>query len=322
MKKTTVIIPNYNGKVYLDDCLSSLREQEGAAFDVLVVDNGSTDGSVELVREKYPEAGLICLEHNTGFCGAVNTGIQKAVTPYIILLNNDTKADKKYVHEMTRAIERDETIFSVSARLLVMSRPERIDDAGDYYCALGWAFARGKGRPRAGYNQEKEIFAACGGAAIYRKKIFEEIGRFDENYFAYLEDIDIGYRAKIYGYKNMYCPEGTVLHAGSGFSGSRHNAFKVSLSSKNSVYLVAKNMPLLQILLNLPLLLAGFAIKSVFFTAKGLGREYMGGLMKGCRFCFTGNARKNRVAFQWKHLGNYCRIQWELWKNTIFLILR
>lgn len=322
MKKTTVVIPNYNGAAYLRECLLSLSQQKGISFETIVVDNGSEDGSRQLVMEEFPEVKLICMGENTGFCRAVNTGIENAVTPYVILLNNDTKADKYYVARMTHAIEQDKRIFSVSAKMLSMKDSDKIDDAGDYYCALGWAYARGKGKSAAKYNSQKEIFAACGGAAIYRRRIFEEIGRFDNNHFAYLEDIDIGYRAKIYGYKNIYSPEGIVYHEGSGYSGSRYNAFKVSLSSKNSIYLIAKNMPLAQILINLPLLTAGFIIKTAFFLKKGLGREYVRGLWQGIRFCFTKEAAQHKVKFQIRHMGNYCKIQWKLWIYTILLLLR
>ena len=120
------------------------------------------------------------------------------------------------------------------------------------------------------YSHTKKIFAACGGAAIYRRKIFEEIGFFDEEHFAYLEDIDIGYRAKIYGYHNVFEPSAIVYHAGSASSGSKYNEFKVNFSSRNSVYIVRKNMPLFQIVVNLPFLAVGFLIKTLFFVKKGL----------------------------------------------------
>jgi GT2 family glycosyltransferase len=127
-----------------------------------------------------------------------------------------------------------------------MYDPTRLDDAGDYYCALGWAFARGKGESSELYDREETVFACCGAAAIYRRDVLEKIGLFDERHFAYLEDMDIGYRAQIHGYVNRYIPSAVVYHAGSGTSGSRHNAFKVRLSARNSVWLVRKNMPLWQ----------------------------------------------------------------------------
>ena len=314
--KITVVIPNYNGIKYLADCLDSLQNQTDKDFTILVVDNGSTDGSYELLAE-YPEVQSIRFDENKGFCGAVNAGIKAADTEYVILLNNDTKVKEAFVQKLTEAIEKDSKIFSVSARMLNMYEPELIDDAGDLYCALGWAFARGKGKKASEFDVPCQIFSSCGGAVIYRKEIFEQIGYFDERHFAYLEDLDIGYRAKIHGYKNYYEPQAEVLHAGSGFSGSRYNEFKVNLSSANSVYVIGKNMPILQILLNLPFLLAGFAIKILFFILKGLGITYIKGLGRGLKMCFDKEGRKRHVRFRFKHFGNYVCIQFELWWNMI-----
>lgn len=314
--KATVVIPNYNGIRYLKDCLDALRKQSSQEFDVLVVDNGSTDGSFELLME-YSEVKKLRFEENKGFCGAVNAGIQMAESEYVILLNNDTQVRADFVKALIAAIEQDPKIFSVSAKMLNMQKPELVDDAGDLYCAFGWAFARGKGKPAKDYAACCSIFSACGGAAIYRKSVFDEIGLFDEKHFAYLEDLDLGYRARIHGYRNLYEPRAEVLHAGSGFSGSRYNAFKVNLSSANSVYVIGKNMPLLQILVNLPFLIIGFVIKILFFLLKGLGITYIKGLGRGFTLCFSKEGRARRVRFGWKHLGNYFLIQLELWWNIL-----
>lgn len=310
--QSTIIIPNYNGKKYIEKCLAAL---EGEPAHILVVDNGSTDGSPELVAEKFPQTELLRLDRNYGFCGAVNRGIRQSKTKYVILLNNDTETEAGFVRALENPLEKDKGIFSGSAQMLNLREPELIDDAGDYYCALGWAFALGKDKPRERYQKPRSIFAACGGAAIFRREIFDAVGLLDENHFAYLEDIDLGYRARIHGYGNVYIPEAVVYHAGSGSSGSRYNEFKVKLTSKNSIYLVYKNMPLLQLLLNLPLLLVGFGIKTLFFIKKGYGRIYLGGLLKGVRLCVSKEGRAHKVRFQTAHLGNYVRIQLALWRN-------
>ena len=186
-----------------------------------------------------------------------------------------------------------------------------MDDAGDYYCALGWAFGRGKGGSVDAYTEPVDVFAACAGAAIYRKEMLESLGYFDENHFAYLEDIDLGYRARIQGYRNVYAPKAIVYHVGSGFSGSTHNAFKVKLSSRNSVYLAYKNMPFLQMLLNSPFLILGHGVKYLFFLKKGLGKDYVQGVKEGFTLC----KREKKVRFLWKNVPNYCKIQLELWLN-------
>ena len=209
--KVTVVIPNYNGIKYVHDCMDSLCLQSMKDFEILVVDNGSKDGSLEILQEEYPEARVIALEENTGFCHAVNLGIRESNTPYVILLNNDTMVHADFVKALVEAIEEKEDIFSVSAMMLSMQNQDIIDGAGDNYCLLGWAYARGKGRNRKDYEKKTEIFSACGGAAIYRKAVMEEIGFFDERHFAYLEDVDIGYRARIYGYRNMYEPKARVF---------------------------------------------------------------------------------------------------------------
>lgn len=326
MSEITIVIPNYNGMKYLPECLEALTMQntDGLKFDIVVVDNGSTDGSVPFL-ENYHQEGLelqnIFLPENTGFDYAVNVGIKATDSPYVILLNNDTKVYPDFVKSLYDAICREEKIFSVSAQMLMWDRPELVDDAGDRYCVLGWAFSRGKGKPAAQYDKEAQVFSACAGAAIYRRSVFEEIGYFDELHFAYLEDIDIGYRAKIYGYRNTYAPGARVLHYGSASTGSRYNEKKTLLAATNSVYLIGKNMPLLQWLINLPFLLAGFGLKFLFFCKKRMGILYIKGLWEGLKRCFSKEGRCRKVPFRWKHLGNYVRIQLSLYANT-FRILK
>ena len=207
--KTTVVIPNYNGKHFLQDCLDSLL-QSTVEIAVIVVDNGSTDGSVSWIQEHFPQVKLICFSENKGFCTAVNTGIEAAATPYIFLLNNDTKTDRFCLERLERAMEADEKIFSVGAKMLSMKEPELVDTAGDLYSAFGWAYAIGKGRPSSNYTAPKRVFSNCAGAALYRKAHLEQIGGFDELHFAYLEDVDIGYRAQIFGLKNVTEPAAVV----------------------------------------------------------------------------------------------------------------
>ena len=268
--------------------LNSLEGQTADDFEVILVDNGSSDGSCSFAAASYPWVHILELPENYGFCRAVNEGIKASRAPYVILLNNDTEVTENFVEEMLAAIMRHKKAFSCGARMVQYHDRDKLDDAGNYYCALGWSFARGRGRDIHAYEKEEKIFAACAGAAIYRKKILDQIGLFDEEHFAYLEDVDIGYRARIYGYENWYAPKAVVYHVGSGTSGSRYNQFKTRYSSRNNVYLVYKNMPFLQILLNLPFLAAGFGIKIVFFTAKGMGREYLAGIKNGFSISIKG----------------------------------
>ena len=321
--KVSVVIPNYNGLKYIENCMESLNAiKNECPFHTVVVDNGSKDGSLELIRHKYPWAELIALPENTGFCHAVNVGIEASKTAYVLLLNNDTVVKSGFVKCLQEAIEESEDIFSVSSMMLTMQDETLIDDAGDGYCVLGWAYARGKGKKADKYEKRTEVFAACGGASLYRKAVFEQIGLFDENHFAYLEDMDIGYRARIYGYRNVYEPGAKVVHAGSATSGSRYNEFKTRLASANNAYLIGKNMPLLQLVLNLPFLVLGFMVKALFFCRKKMGMLYIKGYMEGIRRCFSEEGKTHKVPFQIRHLGNYCKIQILLYLDTIRVFIK
>lgn len=313
MQEVSVIIPNYNGMAYLDGVLASLENQTVRNYEVIVVDNGSSDGSAPFIAGSYPWVHIIELPDNFGFSRAVNEGIYASSAPYVLLLNNDTEVAPNFLEEMLGSIKRHEKAFSCYARMIQFYDRDRLDDAGNYYNALGWAFARGKGKDIHAYEKEEKIFASCAGAAIYRKKIFKEIGYFDEEHFAYLEDTDVGYRARIRGYENWYAPKAKVYHVGSGTSGSRYNQFKTRYSSRNNVYMIYKNMPFLQIVLNFPFLAAGFGIKLLFFALKGMGREYLAGIKNGIQI----SKKERKVPFSVENLPNYAKIQLELWINIV-----
>ncbi len=314
MKKVTVIIPNYNGLRFMEPCFAALDRQSYKEFDILAVDNGSEDGSREWLREHG--IPTIFLDRNTGFSGAVNVGIRAAKTPYVILLNNDTEPCPDYVGELVRCMDRFPEVFSASSKMIQLYHKELMDDAGDMYSLLGWAYQRGVGQPSSGYRKPREVFSACAGAAIYRREIFEEIGYFDESHFAYLEDIDVGYRARIYGYKNIYCPTARVYHVGSGTSGSKYNSFKVRLAARNNIYLNYKNMPAPQLVINSIPLALGTAVKYGFFRKLGFGKDYLDGVKEGI------SARKTcrKVPYRREHLKNYVKIQWDLTAGTFLYV--
>lgn len=312
--KTTVIIPTYNGKKFLEKCLESTTKSTVLA-SVIVVDNGSSDGSAAWIGAHYPQVTVLSFPENRGFCAAVNAGIRAARTPYVFLLNNDTQIEPDCIEKLEQAMTRDRRIFSVGAKMLSMQQPLLVDGAGDLYSAFGWAYAIGKGKESSRYGKSMPVFSNCAGAALYRRDYLEQTGLFDEMHFAYLEDVDLGYRGRIAGFQNIIEPAAVVYHAGSGFSGSRYNAFKITHSSRNNVYLIYKNMPFLQLLLNLPFLVAGFGIKLVFFAARGFGGIYAKGLLEGIRLAASPRGRANKVPFRWKNLKNYAAIQLELWQN-------
>ena len=172
--EVSVVIPNYNGLAYLEGVLSSLECQSMKNFEVILVDNGSTDGSCAFVASQYSWVHIIELSENFGFSRAVNEGIKAARAPYVLLLNNDTEVEPDFLKEMTEGLHRHKKAFSCQAKMLQFHDREKMDDGGNYYCALGWAFAGGKGKAAKHYDKEKKIFSSCAGAAIYRKKYLKK----------------------------------------------------------------------------------------------------------------------------------------------------
>ena len=315
MSQVSVVIPNYNGAAYLKACLDSLYHQTFSDFEIILVDNASTDGSYEMAVSDYPDVRFRRLDSNTGFCHAVNTGIEMSDAEYVLLLNNDTWCAPEFVEALLSGIRRHPDAFCVQARMVRMDDPSRLDNAGDFYCALGWAFSMGKDLPAGSFAKERRIFSGCAGAALYRRAFLDRIGLFDEVHFAYLEDVDLGYRSLLAGYENWYIPEAVVHHAGSAASGSRHNSFKVWHTVRNNLYMVRKNMPLPQLVLNAPLLFAGWLVKAVYFARKGLLRDYRDGTAQGLRL----SVRKSRKHLQDVRIRQYLYVQLELWFNLVRL---
>ena len=173
--QVSIVIPNYNGMAFMEACMQAVLRDAPKA-ELIVVDNASKDGSLEYTREHFPEARVLALDQNYGFARAVNEGIRAATRPYVILLNNDTEVEPGFTDALVGALEADVRAFSAQAKLIQLQDPLKLDDAGNFYCALGWAFARGKDRPSADYEEQDEVFAACAGAAVYRKALFEKSG--------------------------------------------------------------------------------------------------------------------------------------------------
>ena len=310
--KVSVVIPSYNGKNLLKACLDSIYRQTFKEYEVILVDNGSTDNSCNIVIEEHGFVKIIKLNENYGFSRAVNEGIKAAKGEFIVLLNNDIEAEEDWLQNLVSCIEKNSKIFSCCSKMIRYNDRDIIDDAGDEYLIPGWAYKRGDGLPIYRYSVCEEVFSSCAGAAIYRKELLDEIGYFDESFFAYMEDVDISFRAKIHGYKNIYCSGAVIYHIGSATSGSKYNPFKVKLSARNNIYLIYKNMPILQIILNFPFLLLGFVIKYLFFRGLGFGQDYLEGMREGFR-----NLNKlKKTKFRLKNLPNYIRIEIEMIVNT------
>ncbi|WP_286009323.1 glycosyltransferase family 2 protein [Methanobrevibacter woesei] len=320
--KVSVVTPNYNGKDFLYAYFESLNKNSNEIGEVIIVDNGSNDGSQEFIRNYREKVDfpIVLIENsqNLGFAEAVNQGISKARYDYIFSLNNDTVVEKSAILELLNLLNTDGRIFSVSSKMVQFNNPELIDDAGDDYTLLAYTKKRGNNQNLNNFIEVSEIFSSCAGAALYRKDLLEELDGFDSEFFAYMEDVDLGYRARINGYKNLFCPNAIVYHIGSATTGSQYNEFKVRLAARNNVLVVYKNLPIPQKIVNILFLFLGFLIKYLFFLKKGFGPIYLEGLKEGLK---TRNKIK-KVEFKSKNWKNYFKIEYELIKNTFKLLKR
>lgn len=312
----SIVIPNYNAFELLKKCIISIKEKTKEEIEIIIVDNASKDLDMDYINN-LENVKFIYLDKNYGFSKAVNEGILNSNSEYIILLNNDTEIEFGFVEKLLEQIKSDEHIFSVSSKMIDYRNRKIIDDAGDEYSIVGWTKKVGNGKSIDKFVKPRKIFSSCAGAAIYRKRIFEEIGYFDESFFAYLEDVDICYRANINGYKNVFCPDAIVYHVGSATSGSKHNDFKVKLSARNNIYLVVKNMPILQLILNVPFLCIGFFVKYLFFLKKGLGKSYLLGIKEA----LLSIKKIQKPKFKFKNIINYLIIELRLIANLFLYFI-
>lgn len=242
-QRITVVVPNWNGTRFLDECFEALREQQYRDFEALLVDNGSTDGSVELIRERFPEVRVLELGANRGFAAAMNEGIRAAGTPYVAFLNNDTRADPRWLGELVACLERHPRAAAAASKLLIYSSG-LVDGAGDCLGKDLFPHPRGHSEPDdERFAEEVEVFGATGGASLWRAEALAEAGLFDEAFFAYFEDVDLSFRARHAGWEFWYAPLSLVLHHRGGTSRA-FSDFSFVHPIRNRWYLVIKNVPL------------------------------------------------------------------------------
>ena len=227
---------------WLGACLESLKRQDLPEFHTIVVDNGSTDKSVAFMKENYPHVELVELTCNSGFAHAANIGIARSASPYVVLLNVDTQVYPDWLSRLVQRIDNSPPeIVAINSQLLRMDEPERIDDAGDELSWYGAATKCGHNQAAADFQEEKEIFSPCAAACLYRRDFLLATGGFDADLFAYLEDVDLGLRGRLLGYRYLYLPKAKVLHKGHG-AGLPHSRY-VEMITRNRLMLFAKNMP-------------------------------------------------------------------------------
>ncbi len=240
----TVVVPTWNGRHLLEECLDSLLAQSVPAR-IILVDNGSVDGSGSLVRNRYPGIRLVELDRNHGFTGAVNRGIEEAVkdgTDFVALLNNDARADASWLEGLLETME-DHPEVGIATSKVLRTDGRHLDSAGNLYSVWGHPFPRGRDELDVGqYDERAFVFGASGGASLYRMAMLAEIGLFDDDFFAYYEDDDLSFRAQLAGWKVMYEPRSLAHHRVAATS-SKHPTLRRYHVTKNAFYLFHKNMP-------------------------------------------------------------------------------
>ena len=323
--KASVIIPNLNGAGWLRDSIESVWAQTEQDFELIVIDNGSTDESLDIARSYSGRGRDTFIENarHTRFSHAVNQGIAIAKGEYMALFNNDAFAEPDWLAELIKTADADPKIFAVSSLMLRYYELELADDAGDYVTILGFACKRGDGLKASRYTKPCRVFSACGGAALYRKSILDEIGVFDELFFAYYEDVDLSWRANNFGYRNVYCPTARCRHICGATTGAvRYNPFKSIQSGRNSILLPYKNQPILMLVLNFIPMLLGYLLKVLMFRLRGFGGDYA----KGFREAWTALPKINKPKFKWRNLPNYvwveCSLIAGLFKYIVYRVQR
>lgn len=241
MSRVSVVIPTWNGADLLSTALASLEGQHFRDFEVIVADNGSTDGTREMVKEQYPRARFVGFEENRGFAAAVNLGIRASRGEVIVLMNNDTEAAPGWLAALVRTLDQNPDVDFCASKMLRYHDRSTIDSAGDKLGLL--AHQIGHGEPDGPeFGEPRYVLSACAGAAAYRRRVFESVGLFDERFTSYLEDVDLGVRAQLRGHRCLYVPDAVIYHIGSATT-NRMSAPKVYLLLRNSLFLFFQYMP-------------------------------------------------------------------------------
>lgn len=277
--RVSVVIPNWNTKKFLGMCLTSLAGQTFRDFEVVLVDSGSTDGSLDFMRENFPEVKTVALGENRGFAAAVNAGIASADSELVALLNNDTEQDAGWLESLVGAAERHPGASIFATKMISYSDRRYLDGAGDSIRPDGLPYRLGHGEPDRGqFDRAAYVFGACAGAAMYRRSLFDEVGTFDEDFGSYCEDGDLNFRAQLAGHSCLYVPEAVVYHVGGGATGGKRSATATRLGSRNSLNVLVKNLPLALVPHLLPFFVAGQVVRLATAFATGVAGAHLRGL--------------------------------------------
>jgi GT2 family glycosyltransferase len=316
--KVTVIIVNWNGERFIEQCLDRLMAQTVVPHEVILLDNASSDGSVEIAR-RFPSVRLMLSEENTGFARGNNLAIQAASeeSEWIALLNPDAFAEPRWL-EMLLVAARDYPSYDFfGSKLLNALDTARLDGAGDTYHISGLVWRMGHGQlARATQDESQEAFSPCAAAALYRRSALRQIGGFDEDFFCYVEDVDLGFRLRLAGHRCLYVPQSVAHHLGSGTTGGQHSEFALYHGHRNLVWTFVKDMPGILFYLLLPLHIFFNIVTIVWFALRGHG----GVILRAKRDALSGlpAAWKKRRQIQEKRVVSAGEI-WSQLDKRLFL---
>ncbi|MFH1532762.1 MAG: glycosyltransferase family 2 protein [Pseudomonadota bacterium] len=241
--RVAVVVITHNGRHHLDECLTALRAQTQGGFRTLLIDNASTDGAAEHVRARFPWVEVLRNDENLGFAGGYNAAIAGLDADYVALLNDDTRPEPGWLAELVQALSRDPNLFAVGSRILLHDDPSRLNAAGGRITLVGAGIDIGLGQPDgAEYQRPGPVGTLCGAAMLVRRSVFEDLGGFDPDYFAYCEDVDLCWRAWLRGYTVEYVPTSVVLHKLGGTFGGRRSPLRIRLGQRNRLRTMLKNL--------------------------------------------------------------------------------
>jgi GT2 family glycosyltransferase len=267
--EVSVIIATWNGRHLLEACLSSLAVQESITFETILVDNGSGDDTAAFVRERFPSVRVIALQQNLGFAGGNNVGVSAARGRFVAFLNNDTVAERGWLQALRAGVDEEAGFALTTSRIVYMHDPAVIDSAGDGMLRWGGAFKRHHGAPVYEADRSQEVFGVCGAACLMPRAVFDELGGFDEDFFASHEDVDLSYRARLRGYRCRYVADAFVRHHGSATLG-KVSSFAVFHGQRNLEWTYFKNSPRSVLVRTLPGHVVYNAAAAVHFARLGL----------------------------------------------------
>lgn len=269
-KRVSVIIVNWNGVYWLKQCLPALFEQTYRDFETIIVDNGSTDDSVKWVEEHFPDVTLICNDSNLGFAPANNIGIRASSGEYIVTLNNDTLPASEWLAELVKGISFSVSVGMVASKIILWEQPEILDSTGIEVDWAGIGWNRNWGYPVDTSFISEDVFGPSAAAALYRRNMLEQIGLFDEDFFAYYEDVDLAWRGQTAGWACRYISTAQVYHHHSATSG-RDSVLKTFLLNRNKIWAILKNYHWLDMIWAWPLILSSDLISWIFQTVRTQG---------------------------------------------------